>query len=67
LYLRAVGSLKKDTGDPVYRRMASVLLSARACHQALGTTEQFSRYLAALRTEQKRKRNLMKILDENGL
>ena len=67
LYLRAIGSLKKETGDPVYRRMASLLLSARACHQALDTTEQFNRYVAALRTEQKRKRNLMKILEENGL
>ncbi len=67
LYLRAIESLKKETGDPVYRRMANLLLSARACHQALDTTEQFNRYVAALRTEQKRKRNLMKILDQNGL
>lgn len=67
LYLRAIGSLKKETGDPTYRRIASLLLSARACHQALDSTEQFNRYVAALRTEQKRKRNLMKILAENGL
>ena len=67
LYLRAIASLKKETGDPVYRRMASLLLSARACHQALDSTEQFNRYVAALRTELKRKRNLMKILDDNGL
>ena len=67
LYLKAIGSLKKETGDPVYRRIASLLLSARACHQALDTTDQFNRYVAALRTELKRKRNLMKILDENGL
>ena len=56
------------TGDDNYRRMASLLLSARACHQALGTTDEFSavhdRPCAA---EQKRKRNLMKILDQNGL
>ena len=67
MYLRAIGSLKKETGDPTYRRIASLLLSARACHQALDSTEQFNRYVAALRTEQKRKRNLMKILAENGL
>ncbi len=67
LYLRAIGSLKRDTGDPVYRRIASLLLSARGCHQTLGTTDQFRGYVTALRAEQKRKRNLIKILDENGL
>jgi uncharacterized Zn finger protein len=67
LYLRAIEPMKTMTGDPVYRRMASLLLSARACHQALGTTDEFRRYLAVLRLNQKRKRNLMKILDENGL
>jgi hypothetical protein len=46
---------------------ASLLLSIRACHQALGTTAEFTRYLTVLRTGQKRKRNLMKILDQSGL
>jgi uncharacterized Zn finger protein len=36
-------------------------------YKKLGTTAEFSRYLAALRADQKRKRNLMKILDENEL
>jgi uncharacterized Zn finger protein len=67
VYLRVIGALKKETGDKVYRRMAALLLAARACHQALGTTDQFRRYLTILRMECKRKRNLMKILDENGL
>jgi uncharacterized Zn finger protein len=67
LYLRAIESLKKETGKPAYRRMANLLLAARACHQALDTTDQFRRYVAALRADQKRKRNLIKILDENGL
>jgi uncharacterized Zn finger protein len=67
LYLRAIEPMKTMTGDPVYRRMASLLLSARACHQALGTMGEFRRYLAVLRLNQKRKRNLMRILDENGL
>ncbi len=47
--------------------MATLLLSARACHEALGTTDEFRRYVAVLRMDQKRERNLMKILDENGL
>ena len=67
VYHRTIGSAKTQTGDDNYRRIASLLLSARACHQALGTTDEFRRYMAALRTEQKRKRNLMKILDQNGL
>jgi uncharacterized Zn finger protein len=67
VYLRTVGSLKKLTGNDVYQRMATLLLAARACHEALGTTTEFRRYIAALRMDQKRKRNLMKILDANGL
>jgi uncharacterized Zn finger protein len=67
VYLRTVGSLKKLTGNDVYQRMATLLLAARACHEALGTTTEFRRYVAVLRMDQKRKRNLMKILDQNGL
>ena len=67
VYRATIGALKAHTGDDNYRRIASLLLSARACHQALGTADEFRRYVAALRTEQKRKRNLMKILDHNGL
>ncbi|MBV9382093.1 MAG: SWIM zinc finger family protein [Streptosporangiaceae bacterium] len=67
VYLRAIEPLKQQTGDAVYQRIASHLLAARACHQALGTAAEFTRYLAALRVDQKRKRNLMKILDKNGL
>jgi uncharacterized Zn finger protein len=67
VYLKAVEALTDQTGNDVYRRIASLLLSARACHEALGTVEEFRRYLAMLRIMQKRKRNLMKILTENGL
>ena len=67
VYLRAIAPLKSMTGDPVYYRMATLLLSARACHEALGTTDKFARYMTALRLDQKRKRNLIKILDQKGL
>ena len=67
VYQTTIGALKVQTGDDNYRRIASLLLSARACHRALGTADEFRRYVAALRAEQKRKRNLMKILDQNGL
>lgn len=66
-YLRVVESLKEMTGNDIYQRMANLLLAARACHESLGTVAEFRRYVAALRLDQKRKRNLMKILDQNGL
>ena len=55
------------TGNDIYQRIANLLLSARACHESLGTTAEFRRYVAALRADQKRKRNLIKILDQKGL
>jgi uncharacterized Zn finger protein len=67
VYLRAIAPLKTMTGDPVYHRMAGLLSSARSCHEAMGTTDKFRGYLAALRTDQRRKRKLLKILDANGL
>jgi hypothetical protein len=47
--------------------MATLLLSARACHEALGTADRFRQYLSLLRVECKRKTKLMKILDASGL
>lgn len=35
--------------------------------ELLGTTGEFARYMALRRTAQKRKRNLMKLLDKSGL
>ncbi|MFI6054488.1 SWIM zinc finger domain-containing protein [Streptomyces violascens] len=67
VYLRLVEPLKKKTGDRTYQQLARLLLAARACHQHLGTEVEFAGYLSALRADQKRKRNLMKILDQHGL
>jgi uncharacterized Zn finger protein len=67
VYLTAIEPLRSQTGDQTYHQVARLLLSARGCHQRLGTTAEFHRYLAALRADQKRKRNLMKVLDANGL
>jgi uncharacterized protein HemY len=66
-YLKAITPLTEQTGDDVYYQMARLLLSARACHEALGTIDKFRQYLTMLRSSQKRKRNLMKILADNGL
>lgn len=67
VYLRAIQPLRSVTGDANYQELAKLLLQARTCHHNLGTTTEFDAYLAALRTDQRRKRNLMKILDQHGL
>ncbi|WP_371790742.1 hypothetical protein OG285_09595 [Streptomyces sp. NBC_01471] len=67
VYLRLIDPLKKITGDANYQQIARLLLGARECHQKLGTAQEFADYVTALRAEQKRKRNLMKLLDQNGL
>lgn len=67
VYRQAIEPLKKITGDGNYREIASLLLLARDCHRALGTDAEFTEYVNALRAGQRRKRNLMKILDQHGL
>ncbi|MCX5203130.1 hypothetical protein OG897_16940 [Streptomyces sp. NBC_00237] len=67
VYLSLIDPLKKITGDANYQRIARLLLGARECHRNLGTSQEFADYVAALRAEQKRKRNLMKVLDQHGL
>lgn len=57
----------KQTGNAVYEQLASLLLSIRDCHCRLGTKDEFTTYLIALRADQKRKRNLMRLLDQHGL
>jgi uncharacterized Zn finger protein len=66
-YRRAIEPLTRLTGDGNYREIARLLLLARACHRRLGTEQEFAADLAALRTDQRRKRKLLKILDEKGL
>ncbi|MER7834554.1 hypothetical protein ABTY98_01235 [Streptomyces sp. NPDC096040] len=67
VYLRLVEPLKEPTGDGVYERMAQLLLGARDCHRALGTEDEFTAYVVALRAELRRRRKLMTILDRHGL
>ena len=67
VYVKVIERLTQNTGDDIYRQIADHLIHARACHEALGTTDEFRQYMAVLRTAQKRKRNLMKILDKSGL
>ncbi|HEX9032220.1 MAG TPA: hypothetical protein VF834_10275 [Streptosporangiaceae bacterium] len=67
VYLRQVAGLRTRTGERAYQRLARLLVSARACHDRLGTQEEFGAYLRALRDEQKRKRRLIAILDAREL
>jgi hypothetical protein len=67
VYLRLIEPLRAQTGEKVYEQVTRLLRAARACHQALGTSAEFERYLAWLREDQKRKPNLMRMLDRGGL
>ncbi|MGW5277122.1 SWIM zinc finger family protein [Streptomyces sp. NPDC004044] len=67
VYQRLAEPLEKQTGNTVYEQLTSLLLSMRDCHRRLGTPDDFAAYLAALRASQKRKRNLMRLLDQRGL
>ncbi|MGW7526748.1 SWIM zinc finger family protein [Streptomyces sp. NPDC054783] len=67
VYLRLAGPLMKQTGNAVYEQLTGLLLSMRDCHRRLGTEDEFTAYLAVLRAGQKRKRNLMRLLDQHGL
>jgi uncharacterized Zn finger protein len=51
----------------VYQQVAALLGKIQYCHQQLGTAPEFAGYLAALRADQKRKRNLINLLDQRGL
>ena len=67
VYQRALEPLRAQTGEEVYRRVLELLQGVQACHAVLGTPAGFAAYLAAFRTEQKRKRNLIRLLDAAGL
>ncbi|MFF0227864.1 SWIM zinc finger domain-containing protein [Streptomyces sp. NPDC004629] len=67
VYLRLAEPLAEQTGNSVYDQLVDILLSIRDCHRRLGTPDEFTAYVTALRTAQKRKRNLMRRMDEHGL
>lgn len=67
VYVKVIDRLTENTGDKIYQEIAAHLLAARSCHEALGTMDKFRQYMVWLRVAQKRKRNLMAILDQSGL
>lgn len=67
VYLRLAEPLTKQTGNTVYEQLVGLQLSIRDCHRRLGTEDEFAVYVSALRTAHRRKRNLMRLMDEHGL
>ncbi|WP_198655435.1 SWIM zinc finger family protein [Streptomyces geranii] len=67
VYLRLAEPLTKQTGNGVYAQLVGLLLSIRDCHRLLGTPGEFAAYVATLRAAQKRKRNLLRLMEEHGL
>lgn len=66
-YVRLVDTYKVLTGDAAYEAIVRLLDKARACHEVLGTSEDFADYVRELRTQQRRKRKLLRLLDTHGM
>ncbi|GGR85066.1 MULTISPECIES: SWIM zinc finger family protein [Streptomyces] len=67
VYLRLAAPLTRETGNRAYEQLVSLLLSIRDCHRHLGTPDDCTAYVADLRAAQKRKRNLMRLMDDHGI
>ncbi|GAA3390918.1 SWIM zinc finger family protein [Streptomyces roseoviridis] len=67
VYLRLAARLTRETGNRAYEQLVSLLLSIRDCHHRLGTPDDFTAYVTDLRAAQKRKRNLMRLMEQHGL
>ncbi|MFI8520344.1 SWIM zinc finger domain-containing protein [Streptomyces sp. NPDC085481] len=67
VYHRLATPLTRQTGNHAYEQLVSLLLSIRDCHRRLGTPDDFAAYVTDLRTTQKRKRNLIRLMDDHGL
>ena len=67
VYQHLAEPLIEQTGNSVYEQLVNLLLSIRDCHRLLGTQDEFTAYVTALRGAHKRKRNLMRRMDEHGL
>ncbi|MFD3725087.1 SWIM zinc finger domain-containing protein [Streptomyces sp. NPDC058671] len=67
VYLRLVTPLTRATGNHAYEQLVTLLLGIRDCHHRLGTPDDFTVYITDLRAAQKRKRNLMRLMDDHGL
>ncbi|MFD8303997.1 SWIM zinc finger domain-containing protein [Streptomyces sp. NPDC059690] len=67
VYQRLTEPLLGQTGNAIYQQLVGLLVSIRDCHRLLGTQEDFTAYVTALRGAHRRKRNLMRLMDAHGL
>ena len=67
VYRTALARLRVQTGEDVYHRALELLHGIKACHALLGQQDEFDRYLLEFRRDQRRKRNLIRLLDAAGL
>nr|WP_203608947.1 hypothetical protein [Streptomyces anulatus] len=67
VYLRLAARPTRETGNRAYEQLVSLLLGIRDGHRRLSTPDDFTAYVTDLRAAQKRKRNLMRLMDDHGL
>ena len=63
VYQRQIGLWLQHTNNAVYREAVRLLGRVRVLHQRLGREQAFADYVESLRTDHKRKRNFIKLLD----
>jgi uncharacterized Zn finger protein len=61
-----IGSIVERTNNQAYAQAAGLLRRVKQLMGNLGEDDEFRQYLAEVRTEYKRKRNFMKLLDRFG-
>lgn len=66
IYKTRVAALLRNTGDRVYEEAVGFLERIKAIQARSGAESAFRPYLTELRAAHKRKRNLMKLLDQRG-
>lgn len=67
VYRTALARLRAQTGEDVYHRALELLYGVKACYGLLGQQDEFDRYLLEFRRDQRRKRNLIRLIDAAGL
>jgi uncharacterized Zn finger protein len=67
VYLRHLDRALKPAKDHAYAEVARLLTLMRPLHQRLGQDADFARLVTQIRTEYKRRRNLIKRLDRAQL
>jgi uncharacterized Zn finger protein len=65
-YQRVLQTLLTQTGEQTYDRIVGLLSAMRPLLIRVGRGNAFTEYVAAICKEQRRKRNLMRRLDEQG-